>query len=201
MTWIKTIPFEEATGSLRVLYDRLAGTSGHVDNIMTAHSLRPHTMKGHMTLYKYVLHHTGNSVPKWFLECLGVYTSWLNKCDYCVAHHLIGMARLLTDESRTKAIIGALETESFRATFTPKEQLALTYARMLTKEPGALEQSDIQHLRDAGWADGEILELNQVVSYFCYANRTVLGLGVNTTGDTLGTSPSDPNDADSWSHV
>jgi hypothetical protein len=39
-----------------------------------------------------------------------------------------------------------------------------------------------------------------VVSYFAYANRTVLGLGVNTDGDVLGLSPGDNDDPDNWSH-
>jgi hypothetical protein len=33
---------------------------------------------------------------------------------------------------------------------------------------------------------GEILEVNQVASYFAYVNRTVVGLGVTTEGDILG---------------
>ena len=80
MTWIKTVPFEEATGRLKTLYDRVVGPNGNVDNIMMAHSLRPHSMEGHMTLYKYVLHHSGNRVPKHFLEALGVLVSHLNGC-------------------------------------------------------------------------------------------------------------------------
>ncbi|MEL6676889.1 MAG: alkylhydroperoxidase, partial [Bacteroidota bacterium] len=47
---------------------------------------------------------------------------------------------------------------------------------------------------------GEILEINQVVSYFHYANRTVLGLGVNTQGEILGLSPSDDDNHENWSH-
>ena len=38
-------------------------------------------------------------------------------------------------------------------------------------------------LREAGWDDGEILEINQVCAYFAYANRTVLGLGCSTEGE------------------
>ena len=49
-------------------------------------------------------------------------------------------------------------------------------------------------------ADGEILEINQVCSYFAYANRTVLGLGVITKGDILGLSPNESDDPDNWSH-
>ena len=44
MTWITIIPFEQATGSLKRLYERIKGPDNNVDNIMLAHSLRPHTM-------------------------------------------------------------------------------------------------------------------------------------------------------------
>ena len=72
MTWIKTIPYESAKGSLLKLYEQVKGPDNNVDNIMLAHSLRPHTMQGHMTLYKYTLHHPKNKINKWFLECIGV---------------------------------------------------------------------------------------------------------------------------------
>jgi uncharacterized peroxidase-related enzyme len=201
MTWIKTIHPATAVDELGKLYTRLLGPSGHIDNIMTAHSLRPHTLKGHMALYKHVLHHPRNTVPKWFLECVGVYTSMLNECEYCVAHHAAGMARLVGDESRSSAIVDALKAESWQGTFDDREAAALNYARLLTIAPNTLSNRDIVRLRDAGWVDGEILELNQVVSYFAYANRTVLGLGVDTDGDVLGLSPGGSGDADSWEHV
>ena len=87
MTWIKTITYEQATGALRRLYDRIKGPDDNVDNIMLAHSLRPHSMEGHMALYKYVLHHPRNELPKSYLEIIGVYVSILNACAYCADHH------------------------------------------------------------------------------------------------------------------
>ena len=107
MAWIRTVPFEEATGKLKKLYERVTGPGGNVDNIMMVHSLRPHSMEGHMALYKNVLHHTGNKVPKWFLEVLGVWVSSLNDCAYCVEHHFAGLQRLLGDEERGLAIRAA----------------------------------------------------------------------------------------------
>ena len=41
-------------------------------------------------------------------------------------------------------------------------------------------------LRSAGWTDGEILEINQIVGYFNYVNRLLNGLGVTTEGDVVG---------------
>ena len=52
MTWIQTITYADSSGRLRQLYDRVKGPDDNVDNIMMAHSLRPHTMDGHMAIYK-----------------------------------------------------------------------------------------------------------------------------------------------------
>lgn len=56
MSWIKTIPYKEATGKLRRLYDKVKGPKDNVDNVLLIHSLRPHSLVGHMAIYKNVLH-------------------------------------------------------------------------------------------------------------------------------------------------
>ncbi len=200
MAWIKTVAYEDAVGQLLKLYDRIKGPGDNVDNIMLAHSLRPHTMEGHMALYKHVLHHSRNTVAKWFLEVIGIYTSILNKCDYCVEHHYAGLARMLNDDKRSKAIRAALEASDWTTAFVPKEAAALDYVRKLTESPANISDSEIRSLRSVGWEDGEILEINQVTAYFNYANRTVLGLGINTDTDILGLSPGDSADPANWRH-
>ena len=198
MSWIKIIPFEEATGKLKQLYERVKGPNNNVDNIMMVHGLRPHTMEGHMHMYKYVLHHSGNTLPKWYLETIGVYVSLLNDCHYCVEHHYQGMRRLVNDEKRSSEVRGALEVRRPEEVFEGKELVLLKYAERLTLNPSEMTELDIDVLRVAGAKDGEILEVNQVTSYFCYANRTVLGLGVNTDGDIIGLSPNENEDPDNW---
>lgn len=205
MTFIKTIPIDEAKGKLRTLLERVQGPDGHVDNIMAAHSLRPASLEGHMALYKNVLHHNANQIPKWILEMIGVYVSQLNDCSYCVEHHFAGLKRLLGDDQKADAIRAAIVDAHGSGTFqssslTTKEIAALNYAAMLTKTPKAVRENHIATLRDAGWDDGEILEINQVTAYFAYANRTVLGLGVSTKGDTLGLSPNNSDDEADWGH-
>ncbi len=200
MTWIATIPYAEATGRLKLLYDRVKGPGDNVDNIMMAHSLRPHSMDAHMAIYKNAIHHAANTVPKWFLETLGVLVSRLNGCAYCVDHHFAGLQRLLANDARAQAIRAALHQESFADAFTPREQAALQYAIKLTRNAAAITEPDIAAMRTAGFDDGQILEINQVVAYFAYANRTVLGLGITTEGDILGLSPNNAADPNDWSH-
>ena len=200
MSWIKTIAYEQAGGRLRKLYDRIKGPDNNVDNIMLAHSLRPHTMEGHMALYKHVIHNSSNTLAKAYLETVGVYVSMLNECEYCIEHHFAGICRLLQDQERANAIRSALENDEPAAAFQGTELAGLNYARMLTVDPSTIDAQDIDELRESGFDDGEILELNQVSAYFAYANRTVLGLGIDTGGDVLGLSPGDSDDSSNWSH-
>jgi len=201
MSWIKTIPYDQTEGKLRKLYDRVKGPNNNVDNIMMAHSLRPHSMEGHMALYKNVLHHTANTVPKWFLETIGVWVSHLNECGYCVEHHFAGLKRLMSDDARADAIFAALtQGAPDTAPLDKAQKLALEYARKLTICAHDLTEQDAIDLRGGGYSDGEILEINQVAAYFNYANRTALGLGCSTSGDVLGLSPGKSDDPGNWSH-
>lgn len=201
MSWIEVIPFEKAEGQLKKLYKRVTGPNNNVDNIMGIHSLRPHTMEGHMILYKNVLHHMNNSLPKTYLETVGVYVSQLNQCSYCVDHHFSGLKRLLNDQNLSNKIAVALKSNDLADVFSEKEEGGLIYAKKLTLDQTSMNENDITALRNCGYDDGEILELNQVISYFNYVNRTVLGLGVNTDGDVLGLSPNDSSDPYNWGHT
>jgi len=188
MTWIRIIEASEAEGTLARIYQRSAG-GGQVDQILLAHSLRPHTLEGHMGLYRSVLHHPRNTLDISFAEAIGVLVSRINRCAYCVDHHSAGMRRALKNPALAEAWLEALESGPREEVFDTRQRAALLYAEQLTAAPAECSQEDIDALRRAGWDDGEILEINQIIGYFCYANRTVLGLGVTTAGEKLGEHP------------
>jgi len=58
----------------------------------------------------------------------------------------------------------------------------LDYAVTLTRTPHAVDEADIQRLRDVGFDDTAILDVCQVASYFNYVNRLADGLGVELEG-------------------
>jgi len=200
MSWIKTIGFEEAQGTLKKLYNRLKGPNNTVDNVLLIHSLRPHSLNGHMTLYKSVLHNTNNTLPKWYLEAIGVYVSYLNHCPYCVSHHLEGLKRLLNDDMKASHFYESVENDNLHTFFDPQYFSGVAYAKRLTLEAHTTKQAHIETLKANGFSEGEILEINQVTSYFNYVNRTVVGLGVNTKGDILGLSPNNSENPSDWEH-
>lgn len=153
-----------------------------------------------MVLYKAVLHHSGNALPKWYLEALGVYVSHLNNCAYCFDHHLAGLRRLWNDDEKSKYYENAVTNDVLDTFFDTKHTSGTVYAKKLTLGIQEVVKADFTMLQDAGFSEGEILEINQVVSYFNYVNRSVIGLGANTDGDILGLSPNQNNNPDNWGH-
>jgi uncharacterized peroxidase-related enzyme len=186
MSWIQSITPEQASGRLKAQYQRLLAPDGRLDNIITVHGLRPHALEGHLALYRAALHHTANTLPKAYLEAVGVLVSRLNGCAYCVAHHRAGLLREAADAATGEAMLVALDSDTPGAPFTAGEQAGLAYAGKLALAPATVSVADIEAMRAAGLDDGQILEINQVTGYFCYANRVVLGLGVTLDGEALG---------------
>lgn len=200
MAWLKTISSSDATGKLKQIYKRVAGPNGRIDNILLAHSLRPHTLEGHMRLYKNVLHHNANQLPKSQLEALGTFVSLLNQCGYCVEHHYHGYRRLINDDQHAEKVLKAMKADDLSQVFDEKECCLFDYAKKLTLAPSSVDKNDFDKMRLAGFDEGEILEANQVIAYFNYANRTVLGLGVELEEQDVGLSPNDNSDENNWGH-
>ncbi len=184
--WIEMIPLEEAEGPLKEMYKTALTPAGTVDNVMRVHSLRPHTMLGHMAIYKSVLHNPDNKLPFWFLEMVASYTSILNKCDYSFTHHFTNARRLLKNKTKSDAILEAFKAGEPEREFEGKELALLNYTAKLTVNVANMVKADIDALHAAGCDDGEILEVNQVCCYFSYSNRLLNGLGVTTEGDVIG---------------
>ena len=184
--WINMISDEDASKELKEVLDLARTPHGTVDNVMRVHSLRPNTMKGHVTLYRAALHDDANTIPMWFQETVSSYVSILNDCAYSLENHWKNAAHLINDIKKSESIEKALWSRTPQDMFEGMELEMLRYAEKLTLRPSEMVQEDVLALKASGAGDGEILELNQIVGYFNYVNRLLNGLGVTTSGDTVG---------------
>ena len=184
--WIRMIPDEEADMALGEALALARTPHGTVDNVMRVHSLRPSTMNGHVALYRAVLHDNSNTLPQWLQETISSYVSILNDCAYSLANHWANARHLIGDDGRADEIEQALNARRPEDVFEGMELALLRYAEKLTLRPADMVKADVDALRAAGADDGRILELNQIVCYFNYVNRSLNGLGVTTQGDTVG---------------
>ncbi|MBE0451228.1 MAG: peroxidase [Clostridia bacterium] len=68
--------------------------------------------------------------------------------------------------------------EDYTKVLDNKDIEMIGYAIKLTKAPHSIIEEDIINLRELGFEDRDIFDINQVVAYFNYVNRIASGLGV-----------------------
>jgi len=81
MSWIKTIRPEEATGALKVEYERAIKRAGKVFNVLRIQSLNPESLRASMHLYLATMY--GRSgLSRADREMVATVVSWANRCFY-----------------------------------------------------------------------------------------------------------------------
>jgi uncharacterized peroxidase-related enzyme len=83
--------------------------------------------------------------------------------------------RKLTDNTR---MVLALIEDYEAAPIQENDRAMIEYAVQLTEEPSSVLEEDVDHLREVGFSDKEILSMAQTVAYFNFVNRLTSGLGV-----------------------
>lgn len=170
--WIKVIKPEESKGVLKETYKSIRKKRGKIANIHMVHSLNPKSLDAHMNLYMCLMF--GKSpLSRRERELLGVATSVINNCKYCIEHHSDALSRY---EKRTFYIEYVKKGEWNN--LMDKDRKLCEFAEKITKHPSEVSESDIKKLRDIGFDDTAILDIVQIIAYFNFVNRLVLGLGV-----------------------
>ena len=174
MAWIKIIDEQNAEGSLKEQYDQLIEPWGGVDNILKIHSLNPESLAAHVKLYKTLMY--GKSpLRRTEREMIAVVVSAINQCHYWIVHHGEGLLKLTKDEP----LVNQLKSDYTLANISNKQMVMLNYAAKLTERPADIFKRDIEQLREVGFKDRSILDINQIVAYYAFVNRIADGLGVD----------------------
>ena len=103
-------------------------------------------------------------------------------------HHRRGLRRLLRDD----ALLAAIERDPETSELEPRRRAMLRYALKLTREPASVRREDVEALREAGFADEDVLAICEVTGYYAYVNRIADGLGVELEGHLRGDPGGDP---------
>jgi len=91
-----------------------------------------------------------------------------------VTSHAEFLRRVTLDEALSEAIKKDFRT----ADISSSEKAMLEYVEKITIKPAQITSLDIDALRNAGFDDVAILQINLIASWFNYINRVADGLGV-----------------------
>lgn len=179
MPFIRTVEPGEAEGRLSEVYRSIAGSRGRIARVHTLQSLDPDSLENHMSLYRSVVFGRSDlSRPR--REMLGVVVSAANGCEYCVAHHVEALNHFWKDMEKCRRLAAG-----YRLLDLPILDEALCrLAENLTRHPEDVK-GDIEALKRE-LSDRGVLDAVQVVAYFNFVNRLVLGLGCGLEEDPGG---------------
>ena len=79
--YVRTVPYHEAQGELKAMYDQSLHARGRVDNVMSINSLRPHLMKTLSAHSSSVLNSESGLTPA-ERQMVATVVSAINKCQY-----------------------------------------------------------------------------------------------------------------------
>ncbi len=182
MPYIQTIPYDQASGELKSIYDDLIKKRGKLAGVHMIQSLNPKSIIVHMDLYMNVMF--GKSpLRRYQREMLAVIVSKTNHCTYCIDHHAAALLHFWKDKDKVRQLC----TDYGQLTLTEEDVALCYYAEQLTRPAAESDyESEIEALKNSGLDDRVILDATLVIAYFNFVNRMVLGLGVEIENDVGG---------------
>ncbi len=94
-----------------------------------------------------------------------------------------------------ESLSDAIKQDYRQADLSDDERVMLDYVAKLTLTPARVMQEDIEALRNVGFDDTAILQINLIASWFNYINRVADGLGVGRESSSAGPSKTAPQAA------
>jgi uncharacterized peroxidase-related enzyme len=87
-------------------------------------------------------------------------------------------AEFLRCVSLDEELVAALRRDYTQADLSPQDRAMLDYTAQLTRDATRVTPEHLDRLRQVGFDDRAILQMNLIASWFNYINRVADGLGV-----------------------
>lgn len=180
MAWISTIPWDEADGELLDAYNWQAKALGEPAEFTMVGSLYPAIVEERLRLYRAV-EDCPSALTPIERQSAAFVASTLNGTAHCAS----GLRLKLASLGLPDATLDAIDSDPANvSTGDARFDAICEHAAKLTARPTDMIAADLDALRDVGLTDLDLLDLNNMVAYYCYINRVVMGLGIRSEMST-----------------
>jgi uncharacterized peroxidase-related enzyme len=168
MSRFKKIDPTATTGRTKELLDSVKRKFGMAPNITRVMANSPAVLEGYLSFSGAL---AGGALDPQLRERIAIAVASLNQCDYCLAAHTAAAKMMGVSQGELAA---ARQAESNGE----KETIAMRFATKLVRERGWVDDADVEALRQAGFDDGQIIEiigttvLNIFTNYFNHVAET-----------------------------
>ncbi|MFQ5984521.1 MAG: carboxymuconolactone decarboxylase family protein [Alphaproteobacteria bacterium] len=179
MPRLNPIDPNQAEGKAKTLLDGVQKALGMTPNLMRTMAASPAVLGAYLGFIQAL---SGTSLSGKLREVIALTVAGANDCQYCIAAHTaLGKMLGVDDAELTKNREGR--------SGDPKVEAALQFARAIVEERGWVSDEDVARVRDAGYSDGEIVEivatvgLNIFSNYFDHVAQTDIDFPVVKAGE------------------
>jgi len=167
------VPPERAIGEdLRRYFDVCRERLGLLPNVLAALSLKPGRLRNFISTYNETMLGEDSRLSRLEREMIAVVVSCANRCYYCLVAHGQAVRELSGDPE-----LGELLVMNYRVAGLPRRHRSmLDFAWQLTEDPGSIGDAERSTLRRAGFNDGDIYDICEIVALFNLSNRMAMGL-------------------------
>jgi uncharacterized peroxidase-related enzyme len=170
VTFIRTIPPEDAEGPVREMFEQARGRFGFVPNWAQAFSLRPGVMDGWVTLVKSIQ----SNLPVRTYELVTLAAARALRSSYCSLAHGSVLAKQVFDPATVTAIV----SDQRGSPLEPRERAMMAFVEKLVREADRITTADVDGLRSHGYRDEEIFDIAATAAARCFFSKLLDALGV-----------------------
>ena len=152
MAIIKTHTPETAEGDVKEILDTVQGMMNTIPGPMELASASPWMIKNVWASVQYFSQHPN----LWFglLSAIRYLVAQQSDFAFCTGFN----KNFLQLQGMTEEDIEKMEADPTQAPLEDKDRALLSFVTKAIKDPDTVGQEDMDHLRDLGWADSDILE-------------------------------------------
>jgi uncharacterized peroxidase-related enzyme len=170
MTFIETVPVDGAQDDVAQMYETDREVFGHVPNLTQAFSQRPAIYAAWRQLNGSIK--STMDLRRYELATLAA-AAQLRSSYCCLAHGSVLVGQFLEAET-----VAALVADHRAGGLSEQEVAVMDLAEQVARDATAIQQSDVDRLRDLGLNDAEILEVVVAATARCFFSKTLDALGV-----------------------
>lgn len=160
------LPPVELSPAMKAYFDKCQEKLGFVPNVLLAYAFDMAKLESFVAMYNDLML-APSGLSKLEREMIAVAVSSQNRCYYCLTAH--GAA---VRQYSGNPLLGEHMVMNYRvARLDARQRAMLDFAVKLTIEPWAIEDSDREVLRRAGFSERDIWDIAAVVGFFNMSNR------------------------------
>lgn len=169
MSFISTIPEDEAPADVKEMYGKDLEAKGYIPNYTKLFSHRPQVMEAWGNLLGSI---RGNMDLRRY-ELVTLAAARALRSSYCMLAH----GSVLRQQFYTAEQLALIARDDRMADLSAAEAAMMAFAEQIARDATAITQEDVDSLRAHGFSDPEIFDITATATARCFFSKTLDALG------------------------